>query len=288
MAASLGGVRRLWLRWLGLLVFVVVLGGIFMRLGEWQLHRLEGRKESNAAVVAHENNPVIPLSQRGYDVVQDGDQWQRVTVTGTFDASHQLEIRYRSNDGATGTEVVTPLRTDDGRTVLVDRGFIVRGAGEAPPSTLPAPPSGTVTVMGHLRRSENGAADAITPALGAVRLINAPAIGTWLGTDLFNGYIGLLEITPAQDGPFIPIATPTLDDGPHFWYAVQWYMFAGIALTGLVVFIRGDIVERRKLKKAAAAASAEAAPETATAAPDGADGAPDPAEVASAAVDGEL
>lgn len=257
--------RQLWLRWLGLLVFVVVLGGIFVRLGEWQLHRLEGRKESNAAVIAHENNPIMPLADRGYGVVQDADQWQRVTVTGTFDASHQLEVRYRSNDGATGTEVVTPLRTTDGKTVLIDRGFIVRGAGEAPPESLPAAPSGTVTVLGHLRRSENGSADAITPALGAVRLINAPAISTWLGTDVMDGYIGLLQVTPAQDGAFIPVATPTLDDGPHFWYAVQWFMFTGIAVTGLVVFIRGDIVARRKLRReAAAAAETQATPEAET------------------------
>jgi len=255
VAATLKGVRRLLLRWLGLLVFVVVLGGVFVRLGEWQLHRLEQRKESNAVVVTHENNPVIPLAQRGYAVVQDGDQWQRVTVTGTFDASHQLEVRYRSNDGATGTEVVTPLRTTDGKVVLIDRGFIVRGAGEAPPTTLPAPPSGTVTVVGHLRRSENGSSEAITPALGAVRLINAPAIGRWMGTDLFDGYIGLLQVTPSQDGAFLPVATPTLDEGPHFWYAVQWFMFTGIALTGLVVFIRGDIVARRKLRAEAAAAA---------------------------------
>jgi cytochrome oxidase assembly protein ShyY1 len=266
-------VRHLLLRWLGLLVFVVVLGGIFVRLGEWQIHRLEQRQERNAVVVAHENNPVVPLAQRGYGVIEDGDQWQRVTLTGTFDASHQLEIRYRSNDGATGTEVVTPLRTSDGKTVLIDRGFIVRAAGEAPPASLPAPPSGTVTVMGHLRRSENGSTEAITPALGAVRLINAPAISAWLGTDVVDGYIGLLEVTPAQDGPFIPVVTPTLDEGPHFWYAVQWFMFTGIAVTGLFVFIRGDIVARRKLKKAAAAA---AAPATGA-----------PAEAASASVDAQ-
>ncbi|HSN10849.1 MAG TPA: SURF1 family protein [Propionibacteriaceae bacterium] len=248
--------RRLLLRWLGLLVFVVVLGGVFVRLGEWQLHRLEQRKEANATVVAHENNPVIPLSQRGYEPVLDGDQWQRVTVTGTFDAAHQLEVRYRSNDGATGTEVVLPLRTSDGHLVLVDRGFIVRAAGQAPPETLPAPPTGTVTVVGHLRRSENGSSEAVTPALGAVRLINGPAIGTWLGTPVMDGYIGLLQVTPAQDGPFVPVATPTLDEGPHFWYAVQWFMFTGIALTGLIVFIRGDIVARRKARAAAAARAA--------------------------------
>lgn len=266
--------QRLWLRWVGLLVFVVVLGGVFVRLGEWQLHRLEGRKESNAVVVAHENNPVIPLSQRGYGVVQDSDQWQRVTVSGTFDPTHQLEIRYRSNNGATGTEVVTPLRTADGTIILVDRGFIVRGAGEAPPESLPAPPTGIVTVMGHLRRSENGSTEAITPALGAVRLINAPAIGAWMGTDVVNGYIGLLEVTPAQDGPFLPVATPTLDEGPHFWYAVQWFMFTGIALTGLVVFIRGDILARRKLKAEAAAAAAEVVTTSANTAPTGGDVAP--------------
>lgn len=247
--------RRLWLRWLGLLVFVLVLGAVFVRLGEWQLHRLEGKRESNAIVVNHESNPVIPLSQRGYDVVHDEDQWQRVTVTGTFDPSHQLEVRYRSNNGATGTEVLTPLHTADGHIVLIDRGFITREKGEAPPETLPAPPTGTVTVMGHLRRSENGTDEAIHPALNSIRLINAPAISAWMGTEVMDGYIGLLEITPAQDGGFVPVATPTLDEGPHFWYAVQWFMFTGIALTGLVVFIRGDIVARRKEKAARAQAS---------------------------------
>lgn len=250
--------RRLWLRWIGLLVFVVVLGGVMVRLGQWQLHRLEQRRESNAVVVAHENAPVIPLAQRGYGVVADGDQWQRVTVTGTFDASHQLEVRYRSNDGATGTEVVLPLHTDDGHIVLVDRGFIVRASGEPPPTTLPPVPTGTVTVVGHLRRSENGSAAAITPAENSVRLINGPAISSWLGADVMNGYIGLLQITPAQQGDFLPIATPELDDGPHFWYAVQWFMFTGIAVLGLFVFIRGDIVEWRKKRRAAATPSTEA------------------------------
>jgi cytochrome oxidase assembly protein ShyY1 len=243
-------VRRLWLRWLGLLVFVAVLSAIFIRLGEWQIHRMEGRRETNAVVVAHQDNPVIPLAQRGYDVVHDDDQWQRVSVTGTFDAAHQLQVRYRSNNGGQGTEVVAPLRTTDGRIVLVDRGFLLRATSEAPPDTLPALPTGTVTVVGHLRRSENGSAEAITPAVNTVRLINAPAIAGWIGADVMDGYIGLLEITPAQTGDFVPVATPTLDEGPHFWYAVQWFMFCGIALTGLVVFIRADIVARRKEKAA--------------------------------------
>jgi hypothetical protein len=78
-------------------------------------------------------------------------------------------------------------------------------------------------------------------------------------------------------------------------------MFAGIALTGLVVFIRGDIVERRKLKKAAAAAAVGApgvtevsqdtvatSPDTAAGSPEAAVGSPEAAEITPASVDGEM
>lgn len=243
--------RRLWVRWLGLLAFVVVLATAFVNLGQWQLHRLEQRRERNETVVQHEAAPVVPLATRGYDKVQEADQWQRVELRGTFDADHQLQVRYRSNSGETGTEVVTPLRTTDGRVVLVDRGFIRTPKGEPPPATLPAPPTGTVTVVGHLRRSENGPTAAITPGQGAVRLVNAPAIGRWLGAEVMDGYVGLLTVTPEQTGDFDPVAVPTLDEGPHFWYAVQWFMFCGFALVGLLWFVRNDIVERRKARAAA-------------------------------------
>ena len=62
--------RRLWLRWIGLVVFVVVLGTVFVNLGEWQLDRLEQRRARNATTVANEQRPIRPLAEV--------DQWQRV------------------------------------------------------------------------------------------------------------------------------------------------------------------------------------------------------------------
>ena len=41
---------------------------------------------------------------------------------------------------------------------------------------------------------------------------------------------------------------PELTSGPHFWYAMQWFMFAGIGILGIVVFIRGDLRDRRAAK----------------------------------------
>ena len=48
---------------------------------------------------------------------------------------------------------------------------------------------------------------------------------------------------------------PELTSGPHFWYAMQWFMFAGIGILGIVVFIRSDLRDRRTARDRAAGAS---------------------------------
>jgi cytochrome oxidase assembly protein ShyY1 len=239
-------VRRLWLRWALLIVFVAVLGGIFVNLGQWQLDRLEQRKARNSTTLANESRPVRPFAEVFTGPIRDADQWQRVEAKGTYDAGHQFVLRYRRNGGAEGYEVVTPLRTAAG-TVLVDRGFVALGRGSRIPASAPAPPSGEVTILGHVRRNEQGRRAAITPVAGQMRLINSDAIAPTLGYPILNGYIGLITSTPEQAGDFEPVRLPEISEGPHFWYAVQWFLFTGIAVAGIVVFIRGDVRDRRKV-----------------------------------------
>jgi cytochrome oxidase assembly protein ShyY1 len=248
-------VRRLWLRWALLIVFVAVLGAAFITLGNWQLDRLAQRKERNATTIANEQKPIQPYEQVFTRPITDADQWQRVEARGAFDAEHQFVVRYRSNGGADGYEVVTPLRTPSG-AVLVDRGFIPLERGTRIPSVAPAPPTGEVTVVGHVRRNERGRRAATTPAGTQVRLINSDAIAATLPYGIESGYIGLLTVQPEQQGGFQPIQLPDLSDGPHFWYAVQWFLFTAIGVAGIVVFIRGDLRARREEREDAAEAHA--------------------------------
>lgn len=227
-------------------MFVLVLGVTFVNLGQWQLRRLDQRRAANAVVVANENRPPVPYQDLADRPVTDADEWRRVTVTGTFDAEHQFIARYRSNNDAPGIEIVTPLATTDGTHVLVDRGFQVMGRGQQIPTTAPPPPTGEVTITAHLRPDERGRPNAITPVQGQMRLINSDAIAAQLPYPIADGYLGVLEMDPPAQGDLEPVALPELSEGPHFWYAVQWFLFAGIAVTGLVVFIRGDIRERRR------------------------------------------
>jgi cytochrome oxidase assembly protein ShyY1 len=238
-------VRRLWLRWALLIIFVAVLGVVFVNLGEWQLDRLAQRKDRNATTIINEQKPVQPYEQVFTRPITDADQWQRVEARGTFDAQHQFVVRYRSNGDADGYEVVTPLRTATG-AVLVDRGFIPLERGTQIPSVAPAPPTGEVTVVGHLRRDEKGRRAATTPVGSQMRLINSQAIAATLPYPIATGYIGLLTIQPEQQGGFQPIKLPELSEGPHFWYALQWFMFTAVAAAGIVVFIRGDLRARRE------------------------------------------
>lgn len=237
--------RRLWLRWALLIIFVAVLGVVFVNLGEWQLDRLAQRKDRNATTIINEQKPVQPYEQIFTRPITDADQWQRVEARGTFDAQHQFVVRYRSNGDADGYEVVTPLRTATG-AVLVDRGFIPLERGTQIPSVAPAPPAGEVTVVGHVRRDEKGRRTATTPVGNQMRLINSQAIASTLPYPIATGYIGLLTVQPEQQGGFQPIKLPELSEGPHFWYALQWFMFTAVAAAGIVVFIRGDLRARRE------------------------------------------
>jgi cytochrome oxidase assembly protein ShyY1 len=248
-------VRRLWLRWVLLIVFVAVLGVVFVSMGQWQLDRLAERRERNATTIANERSPTQPYEQVFSHPITDADQWQRVEARGTFDADHQFVVRYRSNGTLDGYEVVTPLRTASG-VVLVDRGFIPLQRGVQIPSAAPAPPAGEVTVVGHVRRSEKGRRAATTPVGNQMRLINSDAIAGTLPYPIKSGYIGLLTVQPEQIGGFQPIQLPDLSEGPHFWYAVQWFMFTAVGVAGIVVFIRGDLRARREEREEAAEAHA--------------------------------
>jgi cytochrome oxidase assembly protein ShyY1 len=246
------------MRWALLVVFVVALAVVFVNLGEWQLRRLGERETRNATTISNERAPVKPYEQVFTRPIVDADQWQRVTATGTFDPGHQFVVRNRNNGEDRGYVVVTPLRTTRG-SVLVDRGFIQVAPGTGIPAVGPAPPSGPVTVLGYVRRNEQGRQGAVSPVNGSVRLINSDALAPAIGYPVANGFISALEVSPAQAGGFVPVALPELSSGPHFWYAMQWFMFAGIGVLGIVVFIRSDLRDRRTARdKAAAVAEAEA------------------------------
>jgi len=231
-------------RWITTALVILVLAGVCVELGRWQLHRLDERKARNEVTRTNLAAPPAPLTEvvGPQRVVGDAHDWRTAVVTGTYDPSKQVVMRYRNVSDRPGFEIVTPLLLADGTAVLVDRGFLPRQGAELAPGNVPAAPTGEVTVTGRLRRSERGGhTSGGTPVDGTARLINGPEFGSALGLNLYDGYLTVDHQEPAADPAFGAFPGPEIDDGPHFFYALQWFFFALLAIGGLVYFSRQDI-----------------------------------------------
>lgn len=224
-------------RWLLMLLAVALLVALFIGLGNWQLSRLETRRAHNAIIEANIDGQPRPVAEvlTPDQPVEAKAEWQPITATGQYDTEHQLLVRYRPLEGEPGFEILTPLVTTDGATLLVDRGWVPSGGSANEPSDVPEPPAGDVTVTGRLRLSERGSANQVHPETGQVRFIDVPRIAAWLSTPTYGGFLELTEQVPAAgDSPHL-LPAPELDEGPHMGYALQWFLFALIAAVGVIL-----------------------------------------------------
>jgi len=220
-------------RWALFTLVVIVLAYGTWWLGEWQWHRLENKHHSNAIIranMAQKPEPVADVLAPG-KVVSSTTEWKRVTATGTYDTADTVVWRYRTNaHSEPGIEVVVPLITADGTGLLVDRGWLSSTDQDNHPVPIPAPPSGTVTVVGWARADATGDSTRVTD-LGT-RAISSRTIGPAIGRTLFGGFVDLQSERPGPATPLTPNDQPDLSNGPHFFYALQWWFFGILAVFG--------------------------------------------------------
>jgi cytochrome oxidase assembly protein ShyY1 len=219
-------------RWLLFAAIVVLLCYAAWWLGQWQFHRLDDRKASNAVVRANEDREPAPVGDvlaPGRPVGED-DEWRQVSATGTYDADETVIVRYRTRDGASGIDVVVPLVTSDGATLLVDRGWMAADNEGASPSDVPPPPSGEVTVEGWVRADADG--DSTTVTDNSTRSVSSERIGKAIGQEVYGGFV-VLDTEDGQPAADLePVELPELNNGPHFFYGLQWWFFGLLALFG--------------------------------------------------------
>lgn len=226
-------------RWLGFTVLVVVVIVAFGLLSMWQWSRAEDRRAERLALHAALAAEPLDLSAA---VRRTPTEWSWIptVATGRFDVEHELVVRKRPLDARNGFWVLTPLETAD-RTVWVNRGWIPAGTDALSTPTVPAPPGGTVTVTGYLVPLED--ADPSRNDGLPDRQIAAPALALLPGVGADPaGLLQLASSTPAQDG-VRALPLPEVDESRNVSYAVQWLIFAVIALGGWFYFLRREARE---------------------------------------------
>jgi cytochrome oxidase assembly protein ShyY1 len=238
----------------GWLAFIAVVVGFaitcYTLLAPWQFGREAQREAQQQAIdVSYATSPVplaeLVLADEG---VRPEVEWRRVTVSGAYVPEAEALVRLRLLDGKPAFEVLTPFRTDDGRVLTVNRGYVAASNGTVVPD-FAAAPTGPVTLTARLRVDETDPqgrpvfdADGLRQLYAADSRTLAAATGLALEP-------GFLQLAPDQPGVLSPLAVVPSSGGAPFTnlsYALQWLTFGAIALFALGYFVRLELLQRRK------------------------------------------
>ncbi len=221
-------------RWLVFHVICLIGIVVMVNLSFWQFNRLDERKEFNELVRARTDDAVIPIEDID---LSDPDAviWRRVGAVGTYIPEDQVLILNRSQGGRAGVNIATPLLLEDGRAVIVLRGFVPLDAN------IPAPPSGQVRVVGAIRASEERRTGQPTESAGnrqELFRLDLERLAAQIDAPLLPIALALEISDPAEDLAVQPVAKPELSAGPHLSYGIQWLIFAIAVLVGWILAVR--------------------------------------------------
>jgi len=228
---------------------IVILGAaLCVRLGVWQLDRLEQRKSFNFHVEKMWEATTISLPEELNRYSLQEMEYRSITATGVYDYDHQVAVRNQYWENEYGYHLITPLVIGEGIAVLVDRGWIPAEGNDAASDWQSyqadqeiARAAGIIR-LGQERPDVGGRPDpTLLPGQNRLDIwnnVNLMRIADQVPYELVNIYI---QLDPIENSGVLPIPVQPqieLSEGPHLGYAGQWFTFAALLFFGYPFFIR--------------------------------------------------
>ena len=232
----------------------------FAALGTWQVYRLQWKLALIAKVDARVHAAPVPAPGHAQwpQVSADADEYRRVSLRGRFLYAKTTAVQASTELGS-GSWLLTPLQTDDGDLVLVNRGFVATAPIKLIASTVQDDPDGPqVEVVGLLRMSEQD---------GGFLRTNEPQQNRWYSRDV-QAIAAARELAPERVAPYFvdadrassqanaagapdaekPVGGLTVIafHNSHLVYALTWYALALMA-AGAGYWVVRD--ERRRARR---------------------------------------
>lgn len=218
----------------------VLLLGLFVSLGRWQWTRGDF-KQGLQEQFERGSELAVPLGSRTSAALP---RFTRVSVSGRWESERQFLLDNRTRDGRAGYEVLTPLQLEDGRWLIVNRGWVpFSGYRERLPDIELDPVASigqSVPLRGRLDdlpsaglASGRAAPD---PSGGWPRVTTYPTIpelADSLEIDSLEPRVLLLDADQSE-GYRRDWQPPGMSPQTHWSYAIQWWSF-GVVLFGLYV-----------------------------------------------------
>ena len=246
-------ISRLFRRpWIFVTILVVIAAAVMIRLGIWQLDRLEGRRAFNAQVSSQINEPILPFTP----AVSAGDlenlEFRNVQIEGQYDLENTLVLGNQVWDEQIGVHLLSPLKiAGSDHVILVDRGWIPFNDWENR-KLSDYDETGTVTVEGMLRVTQTrlGLRDCLDEIVPEppfqVWCLALDDIASHLPYELLGVYVIQAPLGDQLSPPYRAIPQIEISEGPHLSYAIQWFTFAAILLIGYPFFVQREMNARAR------------------------------------------
>jgi surfeit locus 1 family protein len=212
---------------------LLTLAGIvlFADLGRWQWHRAQQKQ----ALADSYRAGGQALSELGAGATAELPRYAQVRLQGNYDGEHQFLLDNLSHDGLPGFQVLTPLRLTDGRTLLINRGWVPLTASRSRLPDVHLEVAAPLAVTGRLDDLPVAgiALGHVPPAPGAAwpKLTSFPTmadLSAALGQPLLSRQ---LLLDPGQPAGYVRDWRPQgLGPARHLAYAIQWWLFGALAL----------------------------------------------------------
>jgi surfeit locus 1 family protein len=232
--------RSRWSASWGMTLLTVLAVAGFVDLGHWQWQRAQQKRTLATAFTAGDG-VASELDTRASAALP---RYAQVRVHGRYDGAHQFLLDNISHAGRAGYDVLTPMLLADGRTLLVNRGW--------------------VPLTSSRRQLPDVALHADTELVAAGKLDDLPVVGIALGhvAPIAGSDWPKLTSFPTMSDLAAALGRPTearqlllnpdepfgylrdwhpggLSAERHLSYAVQWWSFAALALVLYAVLNRG-------------------------------------------------
>lgn len=223
---------------IGMTLIALLFFSGFCALGAWQVQRLGWKRDLIARVDARIHEAPVPAPR----TAGKADEYRRVVASGRFLHNKAALVQAVTVRGA-GFWVLTPLVTDEGFTLMVNRGFV-------PPESRQAymRPEGKVRLVGLLRLSEPGGGFLRSNDPGRDRWYSrdVAAIGSSRGihATLANYFI---DTEASRSAGSLPVGGLTVVAFPnnHLSYAITWFALAAMIAGAYTYVMRHEWKVRR-------------------------------------------
>ncbi|TJZ90757.1 SURF1 family protein [Paracoccus gahaiensis] len=202
-------------RYLFPLILGIVGCAALIQLGLWQLERRDWKEGMLDQITAGIQAEPVPLPAE----IDPSMKYLPVTVTGTTTGA-EIDVLSHTREQGAGYQIVSRFITDDGRAILLDRGFVPQEArhSERPPVRL--------QVTGNLHWPQDASSSTPAPNLDENIWFARDVEAMALALDTLPVLVVASYVTgDAQGAEPIPVAIEGIPNN-HLSYAFQWFLIA--------------------------------------------------------------